>query len=242
MSILEYIVWGIGIIIAIGWCVNVREKAGREQATEKTSELAGFLLSLSVIILPFFNLSPYHLLWMLPASFILGLLSISFFPLRALHPFSTVYFFPWYIGISNEGRRNYLAGDYDKAVIALEKEVAKHPKSANAHFNLALAYGKLGRQEEEIFSYEDAVKLAPEAHQMHLNLGIAHNEMGNKNLAINSLNEAIKLKPDYINAHFTLGKIYVDLGEKEDAMVVYECLKKYDLAASEKLLNIINAV
>ena len=144
MEIIGYIILGLSILITLGWSLQTREKAKNEQATEKSMELQGFLMTVSVILIPLLHLSPFHLLWILPASFILGLLSINT-PLRLLYIFSSIYFSFWYIGIGNVGRKYYVDGEYDKAIDAFKEEISKNPSSAEAHFNLGLAYGKKGQ-------------------------------------------------------------------------------------------------
>jgi len=84
MHIIGIILWVAGVIWAIAQGFNIRQKAKNEQATEHTFELHALLLAVSVIIIPVLSLSPFHLLWMLPASFVLGLASMMIFPLKLL--------------------------------------------------------------------------------------------------------------------------------------------------------------
>ena len=212
MDIIGYIILGLSILITFSWCLRIRGKAKNEQATEKSMELQGFLMTVSVIFIPLLHLSSFHLLWMLPASFILGLLSINT-PLRILWIFSSIYFSFWYIGISNLGRKYYVAGEYDKAIDAFKEEISKNPSSAEAHFNLGLAYGKTGQHDKEIAAYEEAVKLNPKRPELHFNLGTVHNDIGNKQQAISLLKEAIRLRPEYLKAHYTICKIYSEIGD-----------------------------
>jgi tetratricopeptide (TPR) repeat protein len=231
----------VSILITLGWCLRVREKAENEQATEKSFELQGLLLTVSVILIPSLHLSPFHLLWMLPASFVLGLLSINT-PLRLLWIFSSIYFSFWYIGISNLGRKYYVAGEYDKAIDAFKEEISKNPSSVDAYFNLGLAYGKTGQLENEIATYEEAIRLKPNRPELHLNLGSAHNDIGNKQKAIDVLKEAIRLKPEYIKAHYIICKIYTEIADRENAIKEYEILKNMDSNVAEEFAPIIKAM
>ena len=206
MEIIGYIILGLGILITLGWCLQIRNKAKNEQAREKSMELQGFLMTVSVILIPILHLSPFHLLWMIPASFILGLLSISA-PIRVLWIFSSIYFSLWYIGISNLGRKYYVAGEYDKAIDAFKEEISKKPTSAESYFNLGLAYGKTGQHDKEITAYEKAIELNPQRPELYFNLGTVYNDTGNKQQAISKLNEAIRLRPDYLKAHYNICKI-----------------------------------
>jgi tetratricopeptide (TPR) repeat protein len=196
MDIIGYIILGLSILITLGWCYNIRHKAKYEQAREKAMELQGFLMTASVILVFVIPLSPFHLLWMLPASFILGLLSAAS-PLRVLWIFSSIYFSFWYIGISNAGRKFYVDGEYEKAIDAFMDEISKKPSNAEAYFNLALAYGKLGQTDNEIVAFQETIKLSPNKPETYFNLGNAYIDKGYRQKAIEVFKQAISLRPDY---------------------------------------------
>jgi tetratricopeptide (TPR) repeat protein len=236
-NIIGYIVLGLSILFTLGWCLRIREKAKSEQATEKSMELQGFLMTVSIALVLLLHLSPFHLLWMLLASFVLGLLSMGT-PLRILWIFSSLYFAFWYIGISNAGRKYYVAGEYDKAIEAYSEQIKKKP-SAEAYFNLGLAYGKNGQQEKEIDAYKEALKLNPNRPELHFNLGTVYNDTGNKGQAINSFKEAIRLRPEYLKAHYTLCKIYIEIGDSENGKKEFEIVKKLNGSVPEELASAI---
>jgi len=240
MNVIGYIILVLSILFTLVWCFRVREKARNEQRTEKGMELQGFLMTVSIVLVLLLHLSPFHLLWMLPASFILGLLSMTT-PLRILWIFSSLYFTVWYIGISNEGRKHYVAGDYDKAIEVFKEDIRKKP-TAEAYFNLGLAYGKTEQQEKEIAAYEQAIKLNPNVSSTYFNLGTAYNDTGHKQKAIAAFNDAIKLNSDYIKARYTVCKIYIEVGDRENALKEYEILQGKDKRISEELELLINSM
>lgn len=240
-DIISYIILGLSILFTLGWCLRVREKVRSEQATEKGMELQGFLMTVSIVLVLLLPLTPFHLLWMLPASFILGLLSMTT-PLRILWIFSSIYFSFWYIGIRNEGRKHYVSGEYDKAIEVFKEEIRKKPTSAEAYFNLGLAYGKTGQQEKEIAAYEQAIKLKPNVSSTYFNLGTTYNDIGHKQKAIVAFNDAIRLNSDYNKARYNICKIYIELGDRENAIKEYEILKVKDNKFSEELELLINAM
>lgn len=232
-TIIEYIVLGLSILFTLGWCLQIRKKAKNEQATEKSMELQGFLMTVSLILIPILHISPFHLLWMLPASFLIGLLSIKT-PLRFLWFFSSIYFSFWYLGISNSGRKYYVAGEYEKAIDAYKEQISKNP-SSEAYFNMGLAYGKLGQNDKEIAAYEEAIKLNPKRPELHFNLGTVYNDIGNSQKAINVLKEAIRLRPDYLKAHYTICKIYFEIGDYDNAKNELDIVKHLDKSAADEL-------
>lgn len=241
MNVIGYIILGLSILFTLGWCLRIREKVKSEQASEKAMELQGFLMTASIVLILILHLSPLHLIWMLPASFILGLLSMNT-PLKILWIFSSLYFSIWYIGISNIGRKHYVAGEYDKAIEAFKEEVRKKPNSAEANFNLGLAYGKTGQQVEEIAAYEQAIKLKPNVSSTYFNLGTVYNDIGQKQKAIAAFKDAIRLNSDYIKAQYAICKICIEMGDREQAITEIEILKKMDNALAEELLPNIQAM
>lgn len=88
----------ICVLFAIAWGVLMRQKAKTEQATEKIFEVFGLLMAVSLILIPTLSLSPLHLLWMFPVSFMFGPLSFIF-PFRLLWPLASLYSSLWYIGL-----------------------------------------------------------------------------------------------------------------------------------------------
>jgi hypothetical protein len=98
MHIIANILHAICVLFAILWGILLRHKAKTEQVTEKIFEVFGFLMVISLILIPSLSLSPFHLLWMFPVSFLLGPLSFIF-PFRLLWPFASLYSSLWYIGL-----------------------------------------------------------------------------------------------------------------------------------------------
>jgi len=237
MNIIGYIVYGLSILITLGWCLQIREKAQNEQSTEKAMELQGFLMTVSLILIQLLHISPFHLLWMLPSSFILGLLSMTT-PLRMLWFFSSIYFSFWYIGISNVGRKFYVDGEYEKAVTAFKEEISKKP-TPEAFFNLALAYGKLGDHDNEIIAYQQSIELKPKP-ETHFNLGNAYINKGNKQDAIVAYKQAISLRPDYLKAHYSICKTYAEIGDKASALRELEIVRNTDSRSADELASSIN--
>lgn len=238
MNVIGYIVLGLSILMTIGWCLDVRNKAKHEQAREKTMELQGLLMTISIILIFLLKISPFHLLWMIPASYILGLLS-AVTPLSLLWVFSSAYFFFWYIGISNLGRKHYVAGEYDKAIIAFKDSIAKNPSSEDAYFYLGLAYGKTEQYKEEADAYEEAIKINPKRPELYFNLGTAYNNTGNAQKAISALSEAISLRPNYLKAHYSVCKLYSEIGDLENATREYDIIKELDKGVADELAGTI---
>jgi tetratricopeptide (TPR) repeat protein len=240
MQIIGIIIWVFGVLYALGWGLNIREKAKNEQATEHTFELHALLLAVSVIITPALSLSPFHLLWMLPASFVLGLASVIF-PLNLLWLPASLYGSLWYIGTRDPGRAFYLAGNYTKAIEYYKETVRLRPNSAEARFYLGLAYDKAGDKEKAIESYKEVIKLEPSSWRAYCNLGLSYKDLGDYEKAIESFKEAIHIKPNYDRARRNLGMDYVEVGDSAKALKEYEVLRKSNETYAAELYSVINA-
>jgi len=98
MNIIDNILYIFCELLAIAWGFLLRRKAKVEHDREKILEVIGLLMVISLILIPILSLSSFHLLWMFPASFLLGLLSLVP-PFRLLWPLASFYGSLWYIGL-----------------------------------------------------------------------------------------------------------------------------------------------
>ena len=85
MEVLGWILWTIGLVVGLSWSYGVRTYVRTGQGVQQATVNQTTLILLAVVAVPLLGLSPFHLLWMLPAAFIVGMLSLAF-------PFSLVSF------------------------------------------------------------------------------------------------------------------------------------------------------
>jgi hypothetical protein len=101
LNIVSDIIYIFCTLFVIVWGINMRHRA-RMGHREKIFEVFGLLMVISLVLIPALSLSPFHLLWMFPVSFLLGMLSI-FFPLNLLlWPLASLYSSIWYIGLKSK--------------------------------------------------------------------------------------------------------------------------------------------
>jgi len=234
MRVIGIILWLVGLLWAIAQGFNIRQKAKNEQATEHTFELHAFLLAVSVIIIPVLSLSPFHLLWMLPTSFVLGIVS-PIFPLNLLWMPASLYGSLWYIGIYDPARVCYLKGDYAKAIELCNETIRMKPATIESHFHLGLAYTKIGNKQKAIESFRKVVQLSPNNAVAYFNLGMNYKDLGDAAKAIISFKEAVRIMPDYIKARWNLGMAYVEIGDAKNALKVYEFIQEADRTHADEL-------
>jgi len=239
MQIIGIIVWVFALLWAITQGLNIRQKSKNEQATEHTFEVHALLVTVSLIIVPVLSLSPFHLLWMLPSSFLLGLASIIF-PFNLLWFPASLYGSLWYIGAKNPCRAFYLAGDYVNAIECYKNAARVKPDSAEVYFNLGLAYDKAGNVEDAIKAYEVSIQLDPKISVTYCNLGFSYKDLGDHKKAIECFKKAVQIKPDYEKAIWNLGMAYVEVGEIENALKEYEILRKHNENDAKELYSMIN--
>lgn len=234
MKISEYIILGISIILTISWCLKIRKKTIYEQNREKSMEFQGFLMTVSIVGILLFKFSSFHLIWLLPLSFVLGLLS-AVTPLKLLYFLSSLYFKVWFVGANNLGRKYYVDGDYHKAINEFENVVTKNPKSEGTFFNLGLAYEKINNFPKAIEAYEKAINLNPKRPELFFNIGIALKNNNNKKRAIIELKKAVKLRDNYVKAHYGISLLYAETGDFKKAFYELEIVDKLSKNLSQKL-------
>lgn len=216
MHTIGVVLWVLALLWALGHGFLIRQKAKTEQATEHTFETHAFLLAVSVIVIPALSLSPLHLLWMVPASFLLALASMIF-PLNFLWVPASLYGTLWYVGIRSPALALYRTGDYARAIDAFREAIRRKPDSAENHFYLALACDKMGDHASAIESFQECIRLRPDSAEAHCNLGFTFRDTGDHRRALESLSQAIRLRPKYPKAILNLGMIYVELGDLSNA-------------------------
>src|SRR5215472_3387102 len=71
-----------------------------------------------------------------------------------------------------DGMKALDAGNYAAAAAEFQKSIGADPSDYGAHFNLALAYSFLHRDDEGIAEYRKTLELKPHLYEAELNLGI----------------------------------------------------------------------
>jgi tetratricopeptide (TPR) repeat protein len=125
----------------------------------------------------------------------------------------------------NKGLKELWQGNWSAALTYFQKATEKNPDYADAWFNLGVAYGELGRWQDEIESYKQAIRIKPDLaneHETHQNLGVAYGKLGRFEDAIEAYKQVIRIKPDDAAAHYDLGVTYAELGRHQDAIEAYK--------------------
>lgn len=78
MKIVGYVIFGFGLLFALSFLAGIRNNTRRGLGVQRGTVNTTMLFVVSLALVPILKLSPLHLLWMFPVSFILGTLSLAF--------------------------------------------------------------------------------------------------------------------------------------------------------------------
>jgi tetratricopeptide (TPR) repeat protein len=134
---------------------------------------------------------------------------------------------------SDGGLENVLHGT------ELSESVARNRGFAPAHYNLGVAYGKMGRFEDAVRSYEAAIRVNPRNAAAYSNLGSTLAKLGRYEEARAAARNALALEPELIEASFNLGAASALLGDGQAAMEQYEHLKSVAPGTAQRLLELL---
>lgn len=118
----------------------------------------------------------------------------------------------------NLGGAYFMKGDYNKALLYLNKAFEINPNRKATRDNLSLVYVKLGslyvedkKYDEALKIYLDLVKLKPNDANARAQLGFVHIFMGSNEVALQEYQKALELEPSNYMLHYMVGRIYVKL-------------------------------
>jgi len=78
MIYLGWLIWLVGLIVAVGWVYGIRNYMRRGMGVTQQTVNTTMLFFVSFIVTLSLRISPYHLLWLFPLSWLLGTLSLVF--------------------------------------------------------------------------------------------------------------------------------------------------------------------
>ena len=107
---------------------------------------------------------------------------------------------------SVEAARAFLdAGDLARAAASLEAEIARNPKSSDAHYVLGLVRERQRDLPAAARSYEAAIRQAPDMAEARDRLGFVLGQQGKIAEALAQFERAVRLRPDLFDAQYHLG-------------------------------------
>jgi len=116
-----------------------------------------------------------------------------------------------------EGTKALDAGNYQAAADFFSKAIAADPQDYYAHFNLAMAYTFLHKDEEGLGEYRKTLELKPGLYEAELNGGILYLRQKNPADAIPLLEDAARQKPEVFAPRFYLAEAQLQSGLSDEA-------------------------
>jgi tetratricopeptide (TPR) repeat protein len=120
----------------------------------------------------------------------------------------------------NQGRVQFAAGHFDKALVALRRTTELNPTFAGGFQMLGATYQMQGDFANAIGNYEHSIRLAPNA-PAYTNLAIAYLRAKRYTEAIAAFNEALKHDPQQASRYRNLADAYKIAGRIADARDYY---------------------
>jgi tetratricopeptide (TPR) repeat protein len=138
------------------------------------------------------------------------------------------------------GGRNYVEqGNYDKAVIVLEKAVVDMPNDPETHFLLGKSYAETNQYEKAAPELAKAAELDPgfyaqradtiqsDVYAQLFNAGVEFNSAGQYAEALDRFKKAALFKPNEKALYQNMGFVYAKMGQRDESIKAYRQL--YDL-------------
>ncbi len=113
-------------------------------------------------------------------------------------------------------------GAYPRALQALERLTAIHPKLAEAHYGKGCVLGMMERYEDEMAAYRCAIALNPNFAPAKVNLGVALRDLHRFEEALQQFALAIDIDPNYAAARTNRAQTNLLLGNFEPGWREYE--------------------
>jgi tetratricopeptide (TPR) repeat protein len=147
-------------------------------------------------------------------------------------------FFLQSIDYSAEGMKALDEARYDAAVQAFQKAIEADPKDYTAHFNLALAYGMLHKDEEGVAEYRKTLELKPGLYEAQLNGGILLMRRKDPAAALPLFEGAAQQKPQEYRPRYYLAEAQLQTGALDQAEASYHMALELDPKSANSELGL----
>ena len=108
-------------------------------------------------------------------------------------------------------------GQFEIAIQKFEQAINLKSNYAEAHYNLGVTLGEIGKINESITCYKNALNIKKEYPDAHNNLGNIYLDLSQYELSIEHFEWAVAYKPDFAEAHNNLGIANRVIGRLDEA-------------------------
>jgi tetratricopeptide (TPR) repeat protein len=151
-------------------------------------------------------------------------------------------FFLQSVDYSAEGMKALDEAKYEAAVQAFQKAIQADPKDYTAHFNLALAYGFLHKDDEGIAEYRKTLELKPGLYEAQLNAGILLMRRRDPLAALPLFEGAVAQKPTEFRPQYYLAEAQLQTGALDQAEKSYHQALEMDPKSANAELGLAHAL
>ena len=102
--------------------------------------------------------------------------------------------------------------NYDLAMKYYNMVLQLAPDTAEAYYNMGIAYFKKCEYDKAIECYIKAIELKPDFAEAYYNIGNVYKEIGNYDRAIEHYKKATEFKPDFAEAYHNIGNLHKEEG------------------------------
>ena len=111
---------------------------------------------------------------------------------------------------------------YVEAVKCYQEAAELYPNNDTLLFQIGLAYGYLGKNEEALINFQKAIELNPGYDSAYANIGVALLNLKKYDEAIAAFQNAIRINPNDENYFVHLGSIFGNTGKPKDALINFQ--------------------
>ena len=124
---------------------------------------------------------------------------------------------------------------YNEEAAALKTIITLKPDKRYAYVRLGNTYNRLGRYQEAVDTFLAGAKYPPQDPVLYNNLATSYGMLGKTNQEISALKKAIALRPRYATARYNLGVVLLREGRRDEALIQYHELTKFDEGTASSL-------
>ena len=132
------------------------------------------------------------------------------------------------VDYNTEGMKALDEAKYEVAVQAFIKAIEADPKDYTAHFNLALAYGFLHKDEEGVAEYRKTLELKPGLYEAQLNAGILLMRRQDPVAALPLFESSVEQRPKEFRPRYYLAEAQLQTGALDRAEASYHLALELD--------------
>ena len=129
----------------------------------------------------------------------------------------------------DEGRKLFMAKNYEGASVAFKRASEIDPKQHVVHGNLAISYQRLRKYDQAIEAYKNALAALADRpdplaeSEYYFNIGLVHGNKGESDLAVEAMEKAADLDPGRAGqAFYNLGVVLSNGGKNADALEAFK--------------------